>query len=49
MGLLEPLLFGTCTELGALVRVVNEELLRWIEAADGTLQLWCVTSSKNRR
>lgn len=30
--------FPTRTELGALVRLVNEELQRCIEAADGTAQ-----------
>ncbi|MNV81004.1 hypothetical protein D3C71_1746400 [compost metagenome] len=30
--------FPTRTELGALVRLVNEELLRRIEAADATTQ-----------
>ncbi|MET3373844.1 hypothetical protein ABIC89_002907 [Variovorax boronicumulans] len=30
--------FPTRTELGALVRLVNEELLRRIEAADATAQ-----------
>jgi hypothetical protein len=38
--------YPTRAELGALVRLVNEELQRRIEAAEATIQLWRVAAGE---